>query len=236
MNNLLKFALLVLAVLGVYYVYQQYRKNSSQEGFESNDQPPTPEDCARDKLRQTVCDMMMKPAPKKTNGSTTGSGSGSGSGSATAPASASGAAKAGVEGFMVNSDGYTVMPSEQLGDNETFKRVDTMGEAGEFGLGGNMYPKDCFPRDQLTPAELLPGDANSKWAQSVPAGQGELGDQNFLAAGFHIGVNTVGQTLRNANRQLRSEPPNPQVRVSPWLQSTIEPDTNRRPLEIAGCA
>ena len=48
-------------------------------------------------------------------------------------------------------------------------------------------------------------------------------------------VNTVGQTLRNANRQLRSEPPNPQVKVSPWLQTTIEADTNRRPLEIGGC-
>ena len=51
----------------------------------------------------------------------------------------------------------------------------------------------------------------------------------------NVGVNTVGQTLRNANRQLRSEPPNPQVKVSPWLQTTIEADTNRRPLEIGGC-
>jgi hypothetical protein len=51
----------------------------------------------------------------------------------------------------------------------------------------------------------------------------------------HIGVNTVGQTLRNANRQLRSEPPNPQVKVSPFLQTTIGPDTNRKPLEIGGC-
>ena len=92
------------------------------------------------------------------------------------------------------------------------------------------------PPHQLSPGELLPGDANSKWAQSVPSGQGELGDQNFLTAGHHVGVNTVGQTLRNANRQLRSEPPNPQVKVSPWLQTTIETDANRRPLEIGGCA
>ena len=50
--------------------------------------------------------------------------------------------------------------------------------------------------------------------------------------GHHIGINTVGQSLRNANRQLRSEPPNPQVKVSPWNQTTIEADTNRRPMEI----
>ena len=47
--------------------------------------------------------------------------------------------------------------------------------------------------------------------QTVPAGQGSLGDQNFLNAGFHVGINTVGQSLRNANLQLRSEPGNPQV-------------------------
>ena len=74
-----------------------------------------------------------------------------------------------------------------------------------------------------------------KWAQVNPVGQGELGDQNFLNAGYHVGVNTVGQTLRNANLQIRSEPPNPQLKVSPWLQSTIEPDTNRKPMEIGGC-
>ena len=54
---------------------------------------------------------------------------------------------------------------------------------------------------------------------------------NYLDAGFHIGVNTVGQSLRNANRQLRSEPANPQVAVSPWLMSSIGPDLERRPLE-----
>ena len=96
-------------------------------------------------------------------------------------------------------------------------------------------PKDCFPKDQLTPQELLPADTNSTWAQVNPAGQANLGDQNFLTAGHHVGVNTVGQTLRNANLQLRSEPPNPQMKVSPWMQSTIEPDTNRRPMEISGC-
>ena len=94
-------------------------------------------------------------------------------------------------------------------------------------------PEACFPKDILNASELLPKDTDSAWAQNVPSGNGELKDQNFLNAGYHIGVNTVGQSLRNANRQLRSEPINPQVKVSPWLQSTIEPDVNRRPLEIS---
>lgn len=94
----------------------------------------------------------------------------------------------------------------------------------------------CFPKDQLNPEELLPQDNANVWAKSNPSGEGTLKDRNFLQAGHHIGVNTVGQTLRNANMQLRSEPPNPQVKVSPWLQATIEPDVNRKPMEIGGCA
>ena len=124
-----------------------------------------------------------------------------------------------------------VVPSEPE-ENAVFQSVDSAEQQDPMK---NDMPKDCYPKDQLSPEELLPGNENSKWAQVNPKGEGELGDQNFLTAGYHVGVNTVGQSLRNANLQLRSEPPNPQVKVSPWLQSTIEPDTNRKPLEIGGC-
>lgn len=94
-------------------------------------------------------------------------------------------------------------------------------------------PANCYPKNQLAPQELLPNDPNSKWAQVNPMGAGDIAGKNFLNAGALIGVNTVGQSLRNASWDLRSEPPNPQVQVSPWQNSTIEPDTNRRVLEIA---
>lgn len=136
-----------------------------------------------------------------------------------------------------DSDGHNepsggVVPSENVvGTNNADANLSAMKLEDSVSMK-NTTPKDCFPKDQLTPQELLPADANSTWAQVVPAGQGSVGDQNFLNAGYHVGINTVGQTLRNANLQLRSEPPNPQVKVSPWLQSTIEPDTNRRGMEI----
>ena len=132
-----------------------------------------------------------------------------------------------------DSNGLSVSASEQLGRNEVYQSVGG-GKQGPFGLGGNKTPSDCYPKDQLSPEDLLPGDANSMWAKNAPV-SGDLKDQNFLTAGYHTGVNTVGQSLRNANRQLRSEPPNPQVKVSPWMQTTIDPDMNRRPLEIGGC-
>ena len=92
-------------------------------------------------------------------------------------------------------------------------------------------PAGCYPREQLNPMELLPLDTNGQWAQVNPTGSGDLQGKNFLSAGALVGINTVGQSLRNPNYQLRSEPPNPQVQVGPWQQSTITPDLQRRPLE-----
>lgn len=104
---------------------------------------------------------------------------------------------------------------------------------GPADFGSAEAPAGCYPRDQLTPGELLPKDPNSVWAQQNPMGTGSLKGKNFLSAGALIGINTVGQTLRNANYQLRSEPPNPQVPVSVFNVPTIEPDVNRRSLEIS---
>jgi hypothetical protein len=110
--------------------------------------------------------------------------------------------------------------------------ADLSSQEGPANFGSTATPAGCYPRDQLTPSELLPKDKNSVWAEQNPMGPGSLKGKNFLSAGALIGVNTVGQSLRNANWQLRSEPPNPQVAVSIFNQSTIAPDTNRRPLEI----
>jgi hypothetical protein len=89
----------------------------------------------------------------------------------------------------------------------------------------------CFPRDRLTATDLLPKDAaNSKWSQMNPAGQGDVADQNFLSAGYHVGIQQVRS--KNPLLDIRSEPPNPKNPVSPWNISTIDGDTLRRGLEI----
>ena len=99
----------------------------------------------------------------------------------------------------------------------------------------SLSPADCYPRDTLSADDLLPKDAaNTKWAQVNNAGQGSVGDANFLTAGYHCGIDTIGASMRNANLQLRSEPPNPRVRASIWNESTIESDLNRRPFEVDG--
>jgi len=116
-----------------------------------------------------------------------------------------------------------------------------VGEGVQANLSKNpavqqLRQSSCFPKEMLSPEELKPQDNSSLWAQVNPSGVGNLKGRNFLQASHHIGINTVGQTLRNANLQLRSEPPCPQVQVSPWQQTTIEPDLSRKPFEIGGCA
>jgi hypothetical protein len=87
--------------------------------------------------------------------------------------------------------------------------------------------------DDLSAEDLLPNhDASSSFAERHPDGTGSLSDKNFLTSGYHVGINTVGTSLRNANVGIRSEPANPIQHVSPWNNTTITPDLNRRPLEL----
>jgi len=120
-------------------------------------------------------------------------------------------------------------PAEPAGQNEKYSSVSGIATSSQ-GL-----PPSCVKGGNVAdPSELLPKDNNSQWAQLNPAGANDFKDVNLLKSGYHIGVDTVGSSLRNANLQVRSEPPNPTSNVSPWMNTTIEPDLMRMPLEI-GC-
>lgn len=125
-----------------------------------------------------------------------------------------------------NKKAMGVQPSEPLGQNEVFSSVNGKQPTGQ-GI-----PSSCNKQNIQNPSDLLPKDSNSQWAQLNPVGKGDLANINLLKAGYHIGIDTIGQTLRNANLQIRSEPPNPQISVGPWNLSTIEPDFMRPPLEL----
>ena len=102
---------------------------------------------------------------------------------------------------------------------------------GATGHGG--VPAGGLNMPVANPSDLLPNDNNSGWGLK-PMGSGDFMGVNFLNAGYLIGIDSVGSSLRNANQQIRSEPPNPQLLVSPWNNTTIEPDSFRQPLEV-GC-
>ena len=122
--------------------------------------------------------------------------------------------------------------SEKMSQNRNKAYSNGSSVGGSSQPSGMGLPSSCTKGSSQNPADLLPKDNNSQWAQLNPAGKGDLANINLLKAGYHIGIDTVGQTLRNANLQIRSEPPNPQVNVGPWNLSTIEPDFMRPPLEL----
>jgi hypothetical protein len=107
------------------------------------------------------------------------------------------------------------------------------GYASVSGMNGPAVPGPNASRQPVAnPADLLPRDANSQWGSLNPAGNGDLTNQNLLSAAFLAGIDTVGNTMKNPNLQVRSEPPNPQLNVGPWNNSTFAPDLMRVPLEI----
>lgn len=83
-----------------------------------------------------------------------------------------------------------------------------------------------------TSADLLPKPSmgtNSEFGEFAPTQA--LAAQNFIDASKLIGVDTQGSSLRNANRQLRRDPPIPRVNVGPWGSSTIQSDLTRKSLD-----
>jgi hypothetical protein len=95
---------------------------------------------------------------------------------------------------------------------------------------GNGYSTQAV----ANPSDLLPKDQNSQWAALNPStmNKGDILMPDLLQAGYHIGLDTIGQTLRNPNLQLRSDPVISKMDIGPWNQSTIEPDLGRVPLEL----
>jgi len=116
--------------------------------------------------------------------------------------------------------------------------------ASDGSLGGDGQPMSasgikttglptgsCNNQAVMNPNDLLPTDNNSEWAKLNPA-DNTLKSMNFMKAGQHMGINSIGSTLRNPNLQLRSEPTNPQMETGPWNNTTMEGDPLRRSLEI----
>jgi len=137
-----------------------------------------------------------------------------------------------MEEELMNGGGMTLEDEMDMGAvPEAGEPISMMG-SGVSGLKSRDILAGVIPTGELTADELLPkGDANL-FSAAHPQGDGFLAERNFLTSGFHIGINSQSSTLKNASLDLRSEPPNPRVQVSPWLQTSILPDSNRKQFNI----
>lgn len=102
----------------------------------------------------------------------------------------------------------------------------TMNAAPVQGSGSGAYDVSAAG---LIPREVVVSEDFGKFSPDKI-----LQGQNFLDPRSQIGYpETLGGVLRNANRQFRSEPPNPRTPVSIFNLSTIPPDTMRPRFEIS---
>lgn len=120
-------------------------------------------------------------------------------------------------------------PAQTLSQPQAVNSSNTLSQESYLPVAGGNTPPS-MPQMNMNPTDLLPSDNNSEWASINPASN-DLQGINLLTAGQLIGINTVGNSLRNPNLQTRPEPVIPKVDMGPWNQSTMEPDPYQRSLE-----
>ena len=109
---------------------------------------------------------------------------------------------------------------------------ETMYAPSGYGAVGPSEPGTACEMKAGTglASSLLPREVASQEDFGEFAPEDILEGQNFLEPRAQIGFpETVSGALRNANQQVRADPPNAKEPFV-WNNSTIAPDTMRRPL------
>jgi hypothetical protein len=128
------------------------------------------------------------------------------------------------------------------GKDDTYKpftsSIDFIAQAGQgFNLGvdskdPNLQKYFSQAPPQKTPIisdDLLPKKSEN-WFETPSVGS-KIDDANLLAdALFKLGVDTIGNTKKNPSYDIRGTIANPKFPISPWNNSSYEPDNNLRSL------
>lgn len=120
---------------------------------------------------------------------------------------------------QVSNDGFLPM-------DETNNEFAVFKQNSKASCGSNQH---CPPEDLFNVDKYLPQEVNDQWWDMLPEPI-SVKNRHLINVTKPIGVNTIGNSLRNATWDLRGDVPNPKYAISPWLNSTIEPDTNIKPL------
>jgi hypothetical protein len=86
--------------------------------------------------------------------------------------------------------------------------------------------------DNYNAKDFLPKEINDEWFETdFSLAKYQLNDDKLINPDrYVVGINTVGQSLKNASYDIRGTVPNPKFVISPFNNSTIEPDFNLKPL------
>ncbi len=100
------------------------------------------------------------------------------------------------------------------------------------GVDPNTIDFKQSNNDNYSAKDYLPKQINDEWFETdFSLAKYQLNDDKLInTERYIIGINTVGQSLKNASYDIRGTIPNPKFVVSPWNQSTYETDFNLKPL------
>lgn len=122
------------------------------------------------------------------------------------------------------------MVKDVYAGNDTFTGNDeTGGNLAMYKPGRKVKMTD---EEMFNANNLLPQEQKEDWFEVMPEPI-SVKNKHLINLSRPIGINTIGTTNKNPTYDLRGTIPNPKSVVSPWMQSSIEPDINNRGL--SGC-
>lgn len=135
---------------------------------------------------------------------------------------------------------------QNSGENDLNQNTFGPNDSGSIGADLNTAYENPLPNDscrdcidfsknkqrEYKSSDYLPQDVNDEWFETdFSNAKYQVDDDKLINTDkYVVGINTVGQSLKNPSYDIRGTIPNPKVTVSPWNQSTIEPDFNLKSL------
>lgn len=140
-----------------------------------------------------------------------------------------------LDAYFQNS-GETDLNRNTFGPNDSGSIGADLNTAYQNPLPGDSC-RDCIDfsknkQREYKSSDYLPQDVNDEWFETdFSNAKYQVDDDKLINTDkYVVGINTVGQSLKNPSYDIRGTIPNPKVTVSPWNQSTIEPDFNLKSL------
>lgn len=116
-------------------------------------------------------------------------------------------------------------PNDQGANNGFSASDENGGKYAAYLSDGNN--KKLSEKDKFDPVSLLPQEKNGEWFDD-PYETTNVKSSHLINIYRPVGVNTISTTMKNAGHDIRGTVPNPKYAVSPWSNSSIEPDNNIR--------
>ena len=126
-------------------------------------------------------------------------------------------------------DNNNLITNSQQNETDNFTPVDeTNNNYASFANKGKTpcaSGEDCKPEDLFDIDKMLPKEVNNDWFDVQPEPI-SVKNRHLINVRRPFGVDTIGTSLKGASHDLRGSVACPKFTVSPWLQSSIEPDNN----------